>query len=311
MRLYGIWVAQNEADVIRDTLEFHRNAGLFERIFFYDLGSTDDTLAIARQYSGVVEVEQRRVPYSGKLRVALIDEHRDVYQPGDWVAIIDSDEIYADDPIDAIGIAEAERATRLETWQAQFYFTDRDLASWERGDAAFRSTPAFARLQHYVINWSEMRFYKYLPEAEDRRSVIDLEGKLASVRVLNRHYPYRSPDQIADKVKLRLENRRVGGNPQYQIFSDDWAKYVVDHRVLHRHDGRFRFGVPTGVDWKHFYNFWANDSTGWKSPAYNNVYIYWLMEHGFLRAWSVPELALKAMGKAVQKVRRRELVARF
>ncbi|HZU81746.1 MAG TPA: glycosyltransferase family 2 protein [Polyangiaceae bacterium] len=310
MKLYGIWVAQNEADILRHTFDFHRRTRHFDRIFFYDLGSEDDTLEIAREYADIADVERRRTPYSGELRVALMDEHRDRYAPGDWVAIIDSDEIYAEDPRAAIRAAEAERATRIETWQAQYYFTDLDLAAWERGDAAWRATSAYERLKHYVVNWSEMRFYKALAPAGGRTSVVDLDGKLASRKLLNRHFPYRSPEQIGEKVRVRLANRKTGLNTQYQIFSEDWRRYVVDHRLLHRDDGVIRFGVPEGVDWKSFYNFWANDAASWKNPVYNNWYIYWLMVHGFLPRWSPPEMALKAVGKAVQRIRGRHQVAR-
>jgi hypothetical protein len=310
MKLYGIWVAQNEADVIRHTLEFHRRARAFDRIFFYDLGSDDDTLRIAREYSDIADVEHRPVPYSGELRVALIDEHRALYAPGDWVAIIDSDEVYAEDPRAAIRSAEAEGATRVETWQAQYYFTDLDLEAYERQPERFLATSPYDRLKHYIINWSEMRFYKALPALGKHTSSIELDGKLASRRLRNRHYPYRSPEQIREKVRVRLANRRTGLNTQYQIFSEDWQRYVVDHRLLQYDDGDLRFGVPSGVDWKRFYNFWANDSASWKNPAYNNTYIYWLMEHGFLPRWSPPELALKVMGKAVQRLRGKHHVMR-
>jgi glycosyltransferase involved in cell wall biosynthesis len=311
MRLYGIWVAQNEADILRHTLEFHRKMGAYERIFFYDLGSTDATLAIAREYSDMLQIEQRRVPYSGALRVALIDEQKKRYAPGDWVALIDSDEIYAEDPRAVIQGAEEEGATGIETWQAQFYFTDEDLECWNEGDETFRRASAYARLQHYLVNWSEMRFYKVLGPAASRPGTIALDGPVAHRRLINRHYPYRSPNQIRDKVRIRLANRRIGGNAQYQIFSDDWRRYVVDRRLLHRFDGELRFGVPAAVEWKSFYNFWANDASSWKSPVYNNTTIYWLMQNGFLPPWSPRELALKAVGKAVQRVRGRSAVAEF
>jgi hypothetical protein len=309
MNLYGIWVAQNEADILRHTLEFHRKTRAFKRIFFFDLGSTDATLAIAREYSDILQVEQRRVPYSGELRVALIEEQRKQYAPGDWVAIIDSDEIYAENPHDVLRAAEDEGATGVETWQAQFYFTDEDLENWLDGDELFRRTSAYERLQHYVINWSEMRFYKVLSPTASRPGVIDLDGPIARRRLLNRHYPYRSPPQIREKVRVRMANRRTGANTQYQIFSEDWRRYIVDRCLLHRADGELRFGVPPNVDWKGFYNFWANDAASWKNPAYNNTYIYWLMEHGFVPGWSRGELALKAVGKAVQRVRGRTTVA--
>jgi hypothetical protein len=313
MQLYGIWVAQNEADILRHTLEFHRKTRTFDRIFFFDLGSTDATLSIAKEYPDLVDVEQRCVPYSGDLRVALIEEHSRHYAPGDWVAIIDSDEIYAGDPRSVIRAAEQEGATGVETWQAQFYFTDEDLWQWEEGDERFRRTSPYERLRHYLVNWSEMRFYKVVRPTRTRPGIIDLDGPIAHRRLLNRHYPYRSPDQIREKVRVRLANRRVGGNSQYQIFSDDWRKYVVDRRLLHRQadEADIRFGVPPGVDWKRFYNFWSNDAASWKNPAFNNTTIYWLMQNGFLPGWSPRELALKVVGKAVQRVRGRTAVAQF
>jgi hypothetical protein len=314
VKLYGIWVAQDEGDIIRATLEFHRKARAFDKIFFYDLGSQDDTLAIAEEYRDILVAERRRVPYSGELRLALIEEHAHRYAAGDWVAIIDSDEIYGEDPRAVIEAAEAEGATRIETWQAQFYFCDRDLANWQSRNATFRAKPAYERMRHYVINWSEMRFYRCLPRTSGSSGSIALHGRLASRRLLNCHYPYRSPEQIRRKVALRTENRLRRLNTQYQIFSQDWRKYVVDHRLLHRRDspeGPWRFGVPEGIDWKRYYNFWANDSTSWKSPAYNNTYIYWMMQHGFLPRWSSRELALKIVGKAVQRVRGRQAVGSF
>jgi hypothetical protein len=313
MHLYGIWVAQNEADVLRHTLDFHRKMRAFDKIFFVDLGSTDATFSIAREYPDLVEAEQRRVPYSGDLRVALIEEQRHRYAPGDWVAIVDSDEVYAEDPRPVLRAADDEGATGLETWQAQFYFTDEDLARWEDGGDRVRSVSPFDRLRHYLVNWSEMRFYKVMGPGDVGPSAIALDGPVANRRLLNRHYPYRSPEQIREKVRVRLANRRTGGNSQYQIFSDDWRKYIVDRQLLHcrSEDGEIHFGVPPDVDWKRFYNFWANDAASWKSPAYNNTSIYWLMQHGFLPRWSPPELALKAVGKAVQRVRGRAAVAPF
>src|SRR5262245_54434827 len=139
MKLYGIWVAQNEADIIGDTLEFLRKSGWYEKIFFFDLGSTDDTFEIAMEYRDILHEPKRlNVPYSGKLRVDLINQHQHFYQDGDWIAIIDSDEFYAADPLAHLHQAELEGAQRVETAQVMHYFTDRDLENWEQGTEEFR-----------------------------------------------------------------------------------------------------------------------------------------------------------------------------
>jgi hypothetical protein len=301
MKLYGIWVAQNEADVLQDVLDFLKERKYFEKIFFFDLGSQDNTFEIASRNTDLLHEPQRlNVPYSGQLRVDLINEHREFYKDGDWVAIIDSDEFYAEDPRHVIDHAENEGAVQVDTMQIMYYFTDRDLKAADEEYAA----PVRERLQHYIINWSEARFYKAV-NLGGSGSCINLQGRLSSKLLLNRHYPYRSPRQIQEKIRIRLENRRVGGNPQYQIYSDQWRDYIVDHHLLHRYDGTWRFGLPDGVDWKRFYNFWNNDSTGWKNIAYNNTYIYWLMARGLIPQWSPAERAFKLLGKGVQYVRGR------
>jgi hypothetical protein len=104
------------------------------------------------------------------------------------------------------------------------------------------------------------------------------------------------------KIDLRLWNRKIGGNAQYQIFTDNWRNFVVDHNLLHKFDGEYKFGPPSNVDWKKYYNFWDNTSTGWSNPVYNNVSIHWLMSHGFIRQWTPLERTHHAVGKAVQLV---------
>jgi glycosyl transferase family 2 len=252
MRVYGVMVAQNEGDVISETLEALRRLELFETIFFFDLGSEDDTLARAERFPDLLHDPRRldEVYHSG-LRFDLLARHRDRFRDGDWLAIVDADEIYAEDPRSLIELAELEQATCISTYQAEFMLTDADLARIADENAAL---PIARRRQYYLIQWSEERFYKFLP------SGLVSNATLCSRKILNRHYQYRSPVQIGTRIRTRLANRVKAqhlANPSRwpQIFSPRWQDYIVCHRVLHRDDGGpLRFGLPEGIQWKDYYS---------------------------------------------------------
>ena len=252
MKLYGLLVAQNEADIIADTLSHLRRLNVFEKIFFFDLGSEDDTLAKAMQFTDVLHAPQRLDEvYTEGLRFELLAKHRAFFEIGDWLAIVDADEMYAENPRPVIEAAERQKATCISTYQAEFMLTDVDLAGADDLDP---TVPIFNRRKHYLIQWSEERFYKFLPD----------EGLLSNAhpssrRLLNRHYQYRSPAQIDLRIRTRLANRTKARHlPSRQkwpqIFSRHWTDYVTPHRLLHYDDGReLRFGLPHGVRWKDYY----------------------------------------------------------
>jgi hypothetical protein len=252
MKLYGLLVVQNESDIIADLLAFLANKNIYEAIFLYDLGSTDDTFEKALKFKDILyEPKILNQPYTEKLRYDLLAEHRELYQKGDWLAIVDADEFYVDNPMEFIAFAESEGTTCIRTYQAQFMFTDADLQTLPSEDPKL---PIYERRKHYLINWSEQRFFKFLPE----HGLFDL-SKPSSRRLINRHYQYRTPDQIDTRIRIRLENRKKtkhlrGRQDWAQIFSTDWRNYVVPHRVLHKYSGgQFKFGLPEGVRWKDYY----------------------------------------------------------
>jgi len=253
MKLYGVLVAENEGDVIEDTLEFLRNLKIFEAIFFYDLGSQDDTFRKAEKYEDILYKPQiLNEVYTEKLRYDLMIKHRNFYKEGDWVAIIDADEFYVDNPIDFINLAEKENATCIKTYQADFMFTDSDLKKFEKED---QRLPIYERRKYYLVSWSEIRFYKYLPA-----NGLFIDSKPCSYRLLNRHYPYRTPKQIKTRIKTRLETKRksqtLPGRAEWlQVYSHNWKDYIFPHKILHEYTGGgFKFGIPEGVQWKDYYS---------------------------------------------------------
>ena len=200
MKLYGLLVAQNESDVIEDTLDYLQRLNVYEAILFFDLGSVDDTFEKALKFKDILYRPQKlNVLYTEKLRYDLLEEHRSLYREGDWISLVDADEFYVDNPVEFIHQAEEENANCIQTYQIQFMYTDLDLRDSKNEDCTL---PIYERRKHYLINWSEERFYKYLPDAFFSRS------KLFSKRLLNRHYQYRTSEQMQIRIKTRLENKK-------------------------------------------------------------------------------------------------------
>lgn len=245
MRVFGALIVQNEADVIEDVLEFLGELGLFEKLFFFDLGSDDGTFQAAMRHSNLLHDPQViDEPYSNPLRARLLMQNRHLYREGDWLALVDADEFYAANPLDVIGRADSEGADSIHTFQADFFLTWKDLET-----PANQELPVYERLRHYLIDWTELRFFKYLPRRE--------AGPIGSLRpcsekLVIRHYRYRSPEQIRTRIRTRLANRKrsenlPGREPWVQVFSEDWRDYVVPHEKLHFDDGGpLQFGLPDG-----------------------------------------------------------------
>ncbi|MCI0602239.1 glycosyltransferase family 2 protein [bacterium] len=253
MKLHGLLVAQDESDIIEDLLAFLKDLNVYNTILFFDLGSQDDTFEKALKFKDILYNPQKlQEIYTEKLRFDLLEQHRSLYEEGDWIAMIDTDEFYVDDPLELIRFAEKEKATFIQTYQAQFLFTDMDLKEFEKEDSGL---PIYERRKYYLINYSEERFFKFLPEYG-----LFSRSKPCSRRLLNRHYQFRTPCQIQDRIRARLENRKrardLRGRHEWpQIFSTNWKDYVVSHRSAHFLNGNdFRFDLPEGARWKDYYS---------------------------------------------------------
>jgi glycosyltransferase involved in cell wall biosynthesis len=176
LKLFGLFVVKNESDIIDEVLSHLQALACFDTIFFFDLGSTDDTFAKALAYRDILHEPQiLDRHFSERMRIELLLEHAHHFRAGDWLSVIDADEFYVDDPWDLIAVAEQEGADSIHTYQAQFYLTDADL----QNEKAIEG-----RRRHYLINWSEARFFKYRPE-KAHGAIQWVEP--CSRRLLNRH----------------------------------------------------------------------------------------------------------------------------
>lgn len=245
MQLSAICVARNEADILAQTLA--HAATFCDRVYVIDNDSSDESWAIVCAMSAqdprIVPFARIPGPFHDGMRAIVYNAVHRQRDSDDWWLVLDADELLAEAPAVVIATAQAQEADVIWTWQVQFYFTERDLAEWEGGRDT-RDLPITSRRRFYAINWQEPRLFRNRPErpwdATISAKVPDGLRRRCSRRILNRHYQFRDPPQIAARIGERL------GHPTFarHVRSADWHAYLREAATLTEHvDGaayRFR-----------------------------------------------------------------------
>lgn len=234
MKLFGLCVVKDEADVIQQSLTHALE--YCDRIIVLDNGSTDATWSIlqdlSQQYSQKITLfGQITEPFRDSIRSHIYNQFHTELTATDWWLRLDADEFLAEDPRPYLERANHEQADFIKAWQIQFYYTDIDHEQWLEGRDSTHQ-PITERRRYYKINWREYRLFRNQPEiAWDTQSSPQWPNGLCKVShqlLFNRHYQYRDPDQI----QKRLHGRYL--NPEFQhVNSLDWQSHIYPSRKLH------------------------------------------------------------------------------
>ncbi len=233
MRIYAICLIKNEGDIIAECL-LHA-LKFCDRIFVLDNGSTDGTWetvnALALQYPKITIEGQLLDSFRDGMRSIIYNKYHHELSDQDWWLRLDGDELLEGDPRPVLAKANSEQADFITAWNLQFYYTDRDYKSWPEEQQAL-GTPVSQRRRYYSINWREYRFFRNQvgqPWNEDiAPQWPDGLSKACSERLFNRHYPYRTPDQIKEKLNARF------GHAQFRhIGSTEWTSKLLPAKSLH------------------------------------------------------------------------------
>ena len=205
MKIHGLCVVKNEADIIRQTL---RAAGQWcDSVYVLDNGSTDETWTIVCE---LAQCNKHVVPYKRDPQLFYDGLREDIFvafkknaRRGDWWCILDADEFYIDDPKSFL---ESVPQQYNSVWMKLFVylFTDRDLERYRSDPSVYSSeVPVEERLRYYVIGeYSWTRFFRHSDSL--RNFTKDDIHPVYTRRIRVKHFAYRSPQQI----QLRLETRR-------------------------------------------------------------------------------------------------------
>jgi hypothetical protein len=188
---------------------------------------------VAEEHPGkVIPWGVERGPYRRDMRRVMYDELRTELGPDDWFMQIDADEFIDSDPRPTLARAASGGCDLVRTWQAQFQFTDVDLAAWEAGQDD-RSRSICERRRHYMVDWREDRFFRNRPdrpwEGTDQ-NLPTFTTKTARTTLVNRHYQYRDPEQMQRRLEVRAAARTEIAFTH--VTSTDWRSDVVPTKGL-------------------------------------------------------------------------------
>jgi glycosyltransferase involved in cell wall biosynthesis len=239
MKLHGIMVTKNEADVIDYTL---RSAAQWaDRVYVLDTGSTDDTWARvqeqARRFPAIVPFKSENLSFNDWRRGEVFNAFRHEAGPDSWWCRLDSDEIYLDDP--RAFLAAVPRRHHV-VWSAhfQYYFTREDLARCPPTPQERPTIDETNRPRYYLNNASEPRFFRHRAGLQWTQGAWPRHlGVVHPRRIRVRHFQYRSPQQI----QLRLNTRHLAAKAGYAFRHNPethWEEKLRNAADLHLDDGR-------------------------------------------------------------------------
>jgi hypothetical protein len=209
MKLNAICIIKNEVDIIADTLDYALE--FCDMIYLFDNASTDGSWEVicakVALDSRIVIVAHTDEIYRNQFRNRVYNMFNHTFSESDWWYILDADEMLIEDPRPMLIIAMQRNKNQMRVWQAQFYFTDKDLAVYDNEN---KSLPVSQRRRYYRINWREPRFFRNSP---NQKWPEDISGKvppfcnaLFHPSPICRHYAQRTPEQIKMRHEIRVNN---------------------------------------------------------------------------------------------------------
>ncbi len=231
-KIHALMVCKNEADVVAYTLR--KAFAWADAIYVMDNGSSDGTWEQVQQVAGenpqVIPWKVDDQPFSDNIRSQVFNQFRDRCEDGDWWCRLDADEEYVDDPR-AFLTSIPHRYHVVWANFIEFFVTRRDL---DELDFNQPTENVVRQLRYYQTTNSEHRFIRYragLQWPEDSPWPCHM-GIPYPEKITLKHYKYRSPEQIKQRMATR-QQAIDGGLIDSDHWKGDWEqKLVTDYGEL-------------------------------------------------------------------------------
>jgi hypothetical protein len=113
------------------------------------------------------------------------------------------------------------------------YFTDQDVILYQHDPSRYLAIPVQQRLRYYLNHWGEPRFFRHNDDIlwdPDYGFPGFVYGALAyPVRIWLKHYQYRSPEQIQQRLYTRRAAIEAGNGFLHEAIAN-WAALVAGAR---------------------------------------------------------------------------------
>ena len=223
-KLFALCFAKNEEDIISDCLT--HAARFCDRIYVVDNASTDRTWEIVNKLDldPIVPVGSLDFIYREYLRVWFMGAKRKELGLNNWWYILDADMLADENPLAIIDQAEKEGADAIAANVVNFHITKDEIEDARKNG---REETWRERKFYDLYESGEIEMFKntaYLDYGICARVPLGLT-KECSRRLLCRHYPYRSLEQL----KKRIETK--SGNPDFEPQmkrGTEWQRYPID-----------------------------------------------------------------------------------
>ncbi len=230
MKVYSICLVKNEADIVAHCLQ--EASRWSDKIYVYDNGSTDGTWEIVRALANdqIVPWRQEDIPFSNDLRNRVYNEFEGRSSADDWWCRLDADEFYAADPRAWLPRVEPPYHV-LWGLAVEYFLTWADVREIDFSAPISQILP---RIRHYQAVNSEPRFFRY-------RRGLTWRGEQAWPRHMGlahpdripyRHYKYRSPGQIAQRLETRREATLAGETTFGHAIQESWESKISESATL-------------------------------------------------------------------------------
>jgi hypothetical protein len=237
MKIHALCLVKNEVDVLQESLISALN--WCDQIYIFDNGSNDGTWELvqklARQHMQIVVSKQDNVLFSDALRADIFNVFRSNAGVQDWWCRLDADEFYIDDP----RVFLAKVPDHLQTvWSASinYYFTDQDVILYKQNPVAYLETPIQQRLRYYLNNWGELRFFRHSDDIVWTRTQDSggfppamFTAPAYPVRIWLKHYQYRSPNQIEQRLLTRRRAMEESTEFLHEM-TPNWSSTIATKR---------------------------------------------------------------------------------
>jgi glycosyltransferase involved in cell wall biosynthesis len=248
-QIHSILLVKNEEDIIEACL---RSACAWsDLIYVYDGASTDRTWEIVQSLKNdqIVPFKQDGSVFKEGLRAEVFNTYKRNAREGDWWCQLNADEFYVDDPRSFL--ASIDRS-HMVVWAifVQYYLTHDDVSELDFTLPMEELLPA---IRYYDSNWAEPRFFRHRPRLSwSENSAWPEHLCVTSDRLLRfRHYPYRSPSQIQQRLDVRRDNRERGFEGWEHAKELTWREKLVPSSGLERDS---RDGVLV-TDYRKFHGY--------------------------------------------------------